>query len=78
MGPGGGPVGHQTGHSKLLLECGASPPPLANTIRVAAQGHRYAFLRVPFGWHQARGLVQALISDLLRDLGRGGWWWYTT
>ena len=48
------------------------PPPLANTIRVAAQGHTYAFLRVPFGWHQAPGLVQALISDLLRDLGKGG------
>ena len=47
------------------------PPPLANTIRVA-QGHTYAFLRVPFGWHQAPGLVQALISDLLGDLGRGG------
>ena len=66
-----GPVGNQTRHSKLLLECGASPPPLANTIRVAAQGHTYAFLRVPFGWHRAPGLVQALISDLLGDLGRG-------
>ena len=48
------------------------PPPLASTIRVAAQGRTYAFLRVPFGWHQAPGLVQALISDLLGDLGRGG------
>ena len=48
------------------------PPPLANTIRVAAQGHTYAFLRVLFGWHQAPGLVQALISDLLGDLGTGG------
>ena len=48
------------------------PPPLTSTIRVAAQGRTYAFLRVPFGWHQAPALVQALISDLLRDLGRGG------
>ena len=71
-GGGGGAVGHQTGHSELLLECGAPPPPLASTIRVAAQGRTYAFLRVPFGWHQAPGLVQALISDLLGDLGRGG------
>ena len=70
-GGGGGAMGNQTGHSKLLLERRA-PPPLTNTIRVAAQGHTYAFLRVPFGWHQAPGLVQALISDLLKDLGRGG------
>ena len=34
--------------------------------------YKYAFLCVPFGWHQAPGLVHALISDLLGDLGRGG------
>ena len=72
MGQGGGGL---WGTKLDIANCYWSvelPPPLANTIRVAAQGHTYAFLRVPFGWHQAPGLVQALISDLLRDLGKGG------
>ena len=71
-GGGGGLWGTKLDIANCYWSVELPPPPLANTIRVAAQGHTYAFLRVPFGWHQAPGLVQALISDLLGDLGRGG------
>ena len=48
------------------------PPDLAGAIQVAAGNRTYALLRVPFGWHYAPGLVQALIADLLRDLDPDG------
>ena len=69
---GGGLWGTKLDIANCYWSVELPPPPLANTIRVAAQGHTHAFLRVPFGWHRAPGLVQALISDLLRDLGKGG------
>ena len=64
-------MGHQTGHSKLLLECGASPPP-GEHHPGGSPGAHVRFSPGAFGWHQAPGLVQGLISDLLGDLGRGG------
>ena len=48
------------------------PPDLAGAIRVAAGNRTYTLLRVPFGWHRAPCLVQALIADLLRDLDPDG------
>ena len=48
------------------------PPDVVGAIWVAAGNCTYALLRVPFGWHQAPGLVQALIADLLRDLDPDG------
>ena len=44
------------------------PPSLVNCIRVAAGTNRYAIVRVPFGWHQAPGLVQHLIDRVLSSL----------
>ena len=44
------------------------PPDMLNCIRVAAATDRYAFVRVPFGWHQAPGLVQHLIARVLETL----------
>ena len=41
------------------------PPQLLNSVRIGAGGYRYCTVRVPFGWHQARGLVQHLISLVL-------------
>jgi hypothetical protein len=41
------------------------PPPLLNSLRIAAGPDKYAIVRVPFGWHQAPGLVQHLISRIL-------------
>ena len=44
------------------------PPSLVNCIQVAAGSDRYAIVRVPFGWHQAPGLVQHLIDRVLSSL----------
>ena len=41
---------------------------MAGAVRVAAVGTTYALVRVPFGWHQAPGLVQHLIGALLSEL----------
>ena len=41
------------------------PPQLLNSVRIGAGGDRYCIVRVPFGWHQAPGLVQHLISRVL-------------
>ena len=41
---------------------------MAGAVRVAAAGTTYALVRVPFGWHQARGLVQHLIAAVLSEL----------
>ena len=52
VGEAGGGGGGLWGAKLDIANCYWSvepPPPLANTIRVAAQGHTYAFLRVPFG-----------------------------
>ena len=34
-------------------------------IRVAAGSTKYAIVRIPFGWHQAPGLVQHLVARVL-------------
>ena len=44
------------------------PPAMASAARVAAAGTTYAVVRVPFGWHQAPGLVQHLIGAPLSEL----------
>ena len=44
------------------------PPPLVNTIHVAAGVDHYAIIRVPFGWHQALGLVQHRIARVLDSI----------
>ena len=44
------------------------PPAMAGAVRVAAAGTTYALVRVPFGWHQAPGLVQHLIAAVLSEL----------
>ena len=44
------------------------PPAMAEAVRVAAAGTTYALVRVPFGWHQAPGLVQHLIAAVLFEL----------
>ena len=44
------------------------PASLVNCIRVAASTDRYAIVRVPFGWHEAPGLVQHLIDRVLSSL----------
>ena len=44
------------------------PPAMAGAVRVAAVGTTYALVRVPFGWHQAPGLVQHLIAAVLSEL----------
>ena len=41
---------------------------MAGTVRVAVAGTTYALFRVPFGWHQAPGLVQHLIAAVLSEL----------
>ena len=44
------------------------PPAMAGAVGVAAAGTTYAFMRVPFGWHQAPGPVPHLIGALLSQL----------
>ena len=44
------------------------PRAMARAVRVAAAGTTYALVRVPLGWHQARGLVQHLIAAVLSEL----------
>ena len=44
------------------------PPAMAGAVRVAAAGTTYALVRVPFGWHQAPGLVQHPIAAVLSEL----------
>ena len=44
------------------------PPAMAGAVRVAAAGTKYALVRVPFGWHQALGVVQHLIAAVLSEL----------
>ena len=44
------------------------PHVMAGAVRVAAVGTTYALVRVPFGWHQALGLVQHLIAAVLFEL----------
>ena len=41
---------------------------MAGAVRVATPGTTYALVRVPFGWHQAPGLVQHLIAAVLSQL----------
>ena len=41
---------------------------MAGGVRVAAAGTTYALVCVPFGWHQAPGLVQHLIAAVLSEL----------
>ena len=41
---------------------------MAGAVRVATAGTTYALVRVPFGWHQAPGLVQHLIAAVLSEL----------
>ena len=73
MEPGGGACGAPSWTQQIAIGVWSFPPPPPGEHHpLAAQGHTYAFLRVLFGWHQAPGLIEALISDLLRDLGRGG------
>ena len=69
---GGGLWGTKLDSANCYWSVELPPPPPDEHHPLAAQGHTYAFLRVLFGWHQAPGLIEALISDLLRDLGRGG------
>ena len=64
-------MGRQVGHRQLLLE--HSPAARHGWSPPAGSGRRtYALLRVPFGRHQALGLVQALIADVLEGLKPGG------
>ena len=44
------------------------PSAMAGAVRVAVAGTTYALVRVPFGWHQAPGLVQHLMGALLSEL----------
>ena len=44
------------------------PPAMAGAVRLAAAGTTYAPVRVPSGWHQARGLLQHLIAAMLSEL----------
>ena len=44
------------------------PPAMAGAVCVAVVGTTYALVRVPFGWHQALGLVQHLIAAVLCEL----------
>ena len=64
---GGGAVGGQARHCQVLLGI-KLPPGLEGATKVAAGDRTYALLRVPFRWHQAPGLGQALIADLPRDI----------
>ena len=43
-------------------------PAMARAVCLAAAGTTYALVRVPFAWHQARGLLQHLISAMLSEL----------
>ena len=44
------------------------PPAMAGAVRVAAAGTTYSVVSVPFGWHQAPGLLQHLIGAVLSEL----------
>ena len=48
------------------------PPHLTRTIRVGVGDSSFAIVRVPFGWHQAPGLVQHLIATVIAHVDRGG------
>ena len=52
-----------------LKDCHLSvhlPPDVVNTLKLAG----YVVVYVPFGWHQALGLVQHLIGHVLETLDR--------
>ena len=52
--------------------CIRLPRELEGSIKVTAGDRTHTLPRVPFGWHQAPDPVQALITDLLRDIGPQG------
>ena len=62
-GVGGGKIDLSNCYRSVHL-----PPAMAGVVRVAAAGTTCALVRVPFGWHQAPGLVQQLIAAVLSEL----------
>ena len=49
-----------------------SPPHVTRAIRVGVGNRSFAIVRVPFGWHQAPGLVQHLIATRIAHVDPGG------
>ena len=47
------------------------PPQLQRAIHVGVQGTTVAVVRVPFGWHQAPGLVQHLVASAIAKVPVG-------
>ena len=48
------------------------PPHLTRAMRVGVGDRSFAIVRVPFGWHQAPGLVQHLIATVIAHVDPGG------